>query len=147
MTGNPLDGAVAVVGLGCVLPDALGPDAFWQNVLRGHSALRPLGGPMWERCYDPDPAAPDRSYTLLGAPVERYRFDWRRFRMPPTEVERINPLQLMILEAGVCALGELRVLPAERTGVIIGATGLGWQRDSGLRIRLRELCEAAARSP
>lgn len=138
---------VAIIGLGCVLPDAAAPTAFWQNQLAGHSALRPLRGPLWEGHFDPDPRAPDRTTSLIGARVEGFQFDWRRFRIPPAEAADINPLQLMILDAGAQALGAVRVLPRETTGIVLGALGLGWQRDSGLRIRLPVLCAAVEDSP
>ena len=36
--------AVAIVGYGCVLPDAPSPEIFWENARAGKSALRPLDG-------------------------------------------------------------------------------------------------------
>ncbi|MEW5848271.1 MAG: beta-ketoacyl synthase N-terminal-like domain-containing protein [Myxococcota bacterium] len=139
---------IAVVGLGCVLPDALNVRAFWDNTLRGHSAIRELrgGGWEWTRYHDPNPSAPDRAHCILGARVEDWVFDWRRFRMPPAEAESINPLQLMVLDAGTQALEGVKVIPRERAGLFLGGTGLGWQRDSGLRIRMQDLVDALEQS-
>ena len=129
---------IAVVGVGCVLPDANDPEEFWRNNLEGHAAIRELAGKVWdwERYYDPRPEAVDRTHTKTGAQVRDYTFDWRKFKIPPVEAARINPMQLMILDAGTQALAEVRSIPRETCGLFIGATGLGWQRDSGLRIHM-----------
>jgi acyl transferase domain-containing protein len=135
---------IAVVGVGCVLPDAVGAAAFWQNLLDGRSALREIEDPAWMSYFSADSNAEDRFYSLVSARIRKYSFDWKAFRIPPADVEQINPMQLMILDAGAQALGAVKQLPKETTGIIVGATGLGWQRDSGLRIRLAEMCEALA---
>ena len=126
---------VALIGVGCVLPDALSTDAFWTNALAGRSAIRPLTGGSWE-------------WEKLGLPpvsaarVEGFAPDWRALRMPPADVAAMNPAQLQVLEAGRQALSAVRVIPRERTGVWLGATGLGWRPDTGLRVRLDDLSDA-----
>lgn len=138
------DRAIAVVGVGCVLPDAFRVDAFWKNTLAGHRALRTLsGGPYaWERYHDPDGLDTERSASIVGARVDGWSFDWRRFRVPPKDVETVNPLAFMTVDAGAQALDAVKVLPKERAGVFLGATGFGWQRDAALRIRMGEIEDA-----
>lgn len=58
----------------------------------------------------------------------------------------MNPMQLYALDAGTQALADVRSLPRERTGIFIGATGLGWKPDAGLSIRLADLVDAARQS-
>lgn len=134
---------IAIVGCGCVLPQTPDVETFWKRLLDGKSVLKPLAAD------DTRFAAflrQDQGQPFTKMPVGRiadYAFDWRRFRMPPKDAERVNPIQLMILDAGAQALDGLREIPKETTGLYLGATGLGWQADSGLRIRLRELEEAA----
>jgi acyl transferase domain-containing protein len=132
---------VAVIGIGCVLPDARDPDAFWQRNLEGHCAIRELGGSTWDwnQYFDPHEDAVDRTYSKLGAQIRDYEFDWRRFKIPPVEAEQINAMQLMVLDAGVQALDRVRVIPRETTGLFIGATGLGWQAQHGLRIHMQRM--------
>jgi acyl transferase domain-containing protein len=77
--------------------------------------------------------------------VEGFTPDWRAFRIPPADAAAMNPAQLQVLEAGRQALADVRALPRDRTGIWLGATGLGWQPDTGLRVRLDEL-EAAVRA-
>jgi acyl transferase domain-containing protein len=132
---------VAVIGIGCVLPDARDPDAFWQRNLAGHCAIRELGGSTWDwnRYFDPHEDAVDRTYSKLGAQIRDYEFDWRRFKIPPVEAEQINAMQLMVLDAGVQALDAVRVVPRATSGLFIGATGLGWQAHHGLRIHMQRM--------
>jgi len=137
------DSGIAVVGAGCVLPGAADPVSFWTRIVQGTSALSPHS--------DADP----RLAPILGLSqyaemrhlpvgrIEDFVFDWRQFRMPPRDAERINPIQLMVLQAGAQALAGIRTLPRARTGLFLGATGLGWQADSGLRIRLAQMTSAA----
>ncbi len=134
---------VAIVGYGCVLPDAANPTSFWDNSLKGASALKPVDG---FKTHLSTTGAEDTYYSIVAGRVRDYAFDWRRFRIPPTESELINPMQLMTLDAGAQALEHIKVLPRERTGLILGATGFGWQRDSGLRIRAHDMLGAAAES-
>ncbi len=135
---------IAVVGLGCVLPGALDVAAFWRNVLRRQVSLQPVPPQAWEhaRYFDADRSAPDRTYCRVGGFVTDFRFDWRRFKVPPADAQAVNPMQWMVLEAGYQALSPLQRLPTETTAIILGSTGLGWQRDSGLRIRLDDMVDA-----
>ncbi len=118
-----------------MLPEASSPDAFWDNGLAGRSAIRPLrgGGWEWERLGLP--------FSPRGARVEGFAPDWRALRMPPADAAAMNPAQLHVVEAGRRALAHVRSLPRERTGIWLGATGLGWQPDTGLRVRMEELVE------
>ncbi len=135
---------MAVVGLGCVVPDAPSPDAFWSNALCGHTALRPLDGWRWEadRYYHPDRSVPDRTHCRVGAPVRGHAFEWRKYRISPASARAMNPMQLYLLDAGSQALASVRQLPRERTGIFVGASGLGWKPDAGLSIRLADLLDA-----
>jgi len=60
--------AVAVVGVGAILPDA--PDAvrFWDNVKSGRYSISEVDPARWdpELYYDPDPQAPDKTYSKIG---------------------------------------------------------------------------------
>ena len=136
--------AIAVVGLGCVLPGARSASEFWKNVLAGEVSLTRVPSQAWAHSlyYSPDRLAPDRTHCDLGGFVSDFSFDWRKFRVPPADVQAVNPMQWMILDAGTQALSQAGVLPRDRTSIIIGATGLGWQRDSGLQIRLDDMLDA-----
>ena len=68
------DRAIAIVGVGAVLPDALGAPAFWQNILDKRYSITETSPERWriDDYYDPDPGAPDKTYSKdwrLGARV------------------------------------------------------------------------------
>lgn len=136
---------IAVVGLGCILPDATTPDAFWANLLAGHSSLRRLSRTRYD--WNSYVRAVEPSNHLfeepIGAEIGALPFDWRKFKISPLDAQAINPMHLHVLEAGAQALEQLKDIPHSTAGIFIGGTGLGWQRDSGMRIRLPEFLEAA----
>ena len=140
---------IAIVGMGCVVPGAGDVRTFWENVRAGRQSLIPVPATAWDHglYFSPDPSEPDRAYAELGGFVTDFVFDWRRFRVPPTDAAEVNPMQWMVLEAGAQALGSVSELPRESTAIILGATGLGWQKDSGFRIRLDEMLDAVRESP
>jgi acyl transferase domain-containing protein len=67
----------------------------------------------------------DHTMWPRAAGFAPYEFDWRRWRIPPKQVARANPLQLMVLDAAVAALEhagfDLEQLPRERMGVVVGS--------------------------
>lgn len=72
---DTFENAIAVIGRGCVLPDAFRVESFWNNTLAGHCALRELGGTRWDwrRYHDPSGKDQDRAITIVGAAVEGWR--------------------------------------------------------------------------
>ena len=66
--------AVAIVGIGAILPDAPDATAFWANVRDGHYSISDVDPARWDPAlyYDADPKAPDKTYSddrRLGARV------------------------------------------------------------------------------
>ena len=55
--------AIAVVGVGAVLPDAPNAAAFWDNVASGRYSISETPVDRWDPAlyYDPDPKAPDKT--------------------------------------------------------------------------------------
>ena len=52
--------AVAIVGLGAVLPDAPSAPAFWNNIKNKRYSISEVPPDRWslDDYYDPDPSAP-----------------------------------------------------------------------------------------
>jgi acyl transferase domain-containing protein len=136
--------AIAVVGLGCVLPNALRVSDFWASISTGKVSLSKVPARAWDHSlyFHPDRTMPDRAHAELGGFINDFVFDWRKYKVTPADAQQVNPFQWMILEAGTQALSEVRVLPRDTTGIILGATSLGWQRDSGMHIRLEDMLDA-----
>ncbi|WP_375771065.1 acyltransferase domain-containing protein [Archangium gephyra] len=136
--------AIAVVGLGCVLPNALRVADFWASISTGRVSLTKVPSRAWDHSlyFHPDRTMPDRAHAELGGFIHDFVFDWRKYKVTPADAQQVNPFQWMILEAGTQALSEVRVLPRDTTGIILGATSLGWQRDSGMHVRLEDMLDA-----
>ena len=76
------DRAIAVVGVGAVLPDALNAPAFWKNIRTKRYSITDVPPERWSVAdyYDPDPGAPDKTYSKIGAWVRGFQFDWKQFQ-------------------------------------------------------------------
>ena len=68
--------AVAIVGVGAILPDAPDARTFWANLVAGRSSITDVPKERWdpELYYDADPMAPDKSYSKIGGWVRDW--DW-----------------------------------------------------------------------
>jgi len=79
------DRAIAIVGVGAVLPDAPSAAAFWNNIVGKRYSITETPPERWSIAdyYDPDPKTPDKTYSKIGGWVRGFEFDWRRFRLPP----------------------------------------------------------------
>ncbi len=119
--------AVAVVGVGAVLPDAPTAPAFWKNVCEKRYSIIDVPEDRWRVAdyYDPDPQAPEKTYTKIGSWVRGFSFDWKRFHIPPRVVAAMDEGQQWGLTIASEALADYgypeRPLDLERTGVIFGA--------------------------
>ena len=74
--------AIAIVGVGAILPDAPNAPAFWENLKRGRYSISEVTPDRWDPAlyYDADPKAPDKSYSKIGGFV-------RALRLGPDAVE------------------------------------------------------------
>ncbi len=124
------DRAVAIVGVGAILPDAPDAPAFWQNICNKRYSIIDVPPERWSIAdyYDPDPAAPDKTYTKIGSWVRGFRFDWQRFRIPPKTAAAMDEGQQWAVAIAAEALADYgypeRPLDTERAGVIFG-TAMG----------------------
>ncbi|MBP6802786.1 MAG: SDR family NAD(P)-dependent oxidoreductase [Chloroflexi bacterium] len=124
------DRAVAIVGVGAILPDAPNAPAFWQNIVNKRYSITDVPPERWnpEFYYDPDPYAPDKTYSKIGGWVRGFAFDWKQFRMPPKVAAAMDEGQQWAVTIAAEALADYgypaRPLPTERTAVILG-TAMG----------------------
>jgi len=94
---------IAITGRGCVVPGALDPDAFWENVAGGRCSLSPSEPGGFVRDFD---AA----------------FDPGGFALDAGEVRGLDPLFRWVLHAGRKALREAGrgSGPHPRAGLVLG---------------------------
>ena len=87
--------AIAVVGVGAILPDAPSAPAFWENVRQGRYSISNVSPGRWDPAlyYDADPKAPDKTYSKIGGFVraareirEKGTFSWAEDAFPSAEL-------------------------------------------------------------
>ncbi len=125
-TRDPAERAVAVIGVGAILPDALDAKAFWQNVVTGRNSVSEVTPDRWNSAdyYDPDPKAPGKTYSKIGGWVRGVSFEPTKYRIPPTVAAAMDDGQKWALLCAGEALRDAghpdRPLDTESTGVILG---------------------------
>ncbi len=120
--------AIAIVGLGSILPDAPDTQAFWENIQNGRSSIREVPGNRWkwEKYYDPDPASTDKTYSKIGGWVTQYDFEPMRWGIPipPSVLTVMDEGQKWAIAAARQALQHYgypqRAFDPARTAVILG---------------------------
>ncbi|MFL6163712.1 MAG: SDR family NAD(P)-dependent oxidoreductase [Jatrophihabitantaceae bacterium] len=134
---------IAVVGVSCRYPDAASPAELWENVLAGRRAFRKLPPERMplDSYYSPDPAAPDRFYSMMAAVIEGFEFDRVRYRVAGSTYRATDMTHWLALDTAGRALADAGFedgagLPRRSTGVIIGNTLTGeFSRASIMRLR------------
>jgi malonyl CoA-acyl carrier protein transacylase len=118
--------AVGVVGLGAILPDAPCARAFRENVWAKKYSITEVPPDRWSVAdyYDPDPAAPAKTYSKIGAWVRGFTFDWKRWVIPPRVASAMDEGQQWAITIAAEALADYgfpqRKLDTERTAVVLG---------------------------
>ena len=124
------DRAIAIVGVGAMLPDAPNAPAFWNNIINKRYCIRETPPERWSIAdyYDSDPAAPDKSYSKIGGWVRGFQFDCKKYRVPPKVATAMDESQQWAVTIADEALADYgfpnRPLDTDRTGVILG-TAMG----------------------
>ena len=122
--------AIAIVGVGAILPDAPNAPAYWDNIKNKRYSIREVPPERWSVAdyYDPDPNAPAKTYSKIGAWVRGFSFDWKRHRVPPKVAAAMDEGQQWAVSMAAEALADYgypgRPLDTDRTGVILG-TAMG----------------------
>ena len=118
--------AVAIVGLGAILPDAPSARAFRDNVWAKKYSITEVPPDRWSVAdyYDPDPAAPAKTYSKIGAWVRGFQFDWKRWHIPPRVAGAMDEGQQWAITIAAEALADYgypqKPLDTERTAVVLG---------------------------
>src|SRR5437660_529259 len=151
---SPEERAIAIVGAGAILPDARDAATFWQNLKAGKDSIGEVPQTRWDpRVYwDPDPAAPDRTYSKIGGWVKEWDWDpvgWK-LPIPPKVAEAMDDGQKWAIACARAALLDYgKKVDPLRTAVILGNAMAGEKHlFTTLRILFPEFSKAlsAARS-
>jgi acyl transferase domain-containing protein/NADP-dependent 3-hydroxy acid dehydrogenase YdfG len=119
---------IAIVGLTALFPGSIDTAGFWNDILNARDLLTDVPSHYWlvDDYYDPDPAAPDKTYGRRGAFLSPIEFDTLEFGLPPTALPAIDSSQLLALIGAKrvladAAQGRVPHVPKDRIGVFLGA--------------------------
>jgi len=133
---NPADptlqSPVAIIGMGCLFPQADDLGGYWSNLRHCRDAITGVPETHWRPAdyYDADPKSPDRTYAHRGGFLTPVDFPPLDFGIAPNNIEATDTTQLLGLLVARRALedagygeGSARPLDRERVSVILGVTG------------------------
>ncbi len=120
--------AIAIVGVGAILPDAPDVSTFWENIKSGRYSITEVEPDRWDPAlyYDPDPRAPDKTYSKIGGWVRKFTWDPMKWRLPipPRVTDAMDVSQKWAIACTRQALEDYgypdRPMDADRTAVILG---------------------------
>jgi len=139
---------IAVIGVSALMPDAPDVETFWQNILDAKVSIRKIPEHRWigpiEHFYregGPGNIEEGFTYARIGAVVEGYDFDWRRWRLPPGTLNQIDLVQQWAVSVAASAIeqagydGKTKDIDRLRTGVAF-ANALGGENRNLSNIRI-----------
>ncbi|HEU5332543.1 MAG TPA: beta-ketoacyl synthase N-terminal-like domain-containing protein, partial [Actinocrinis sp.] len=147
---------IAVVGMSAILPDAPDLAAFWANLTSGRYSISDVTPDRWDPglFYDPDPAAPDKTYSRIGGWVRDYPWDplgWR-LPVPPAVGGQLDDGQKWAVAAARAALLDAGwpgwPVDSERVAVVLGnAIGGDKHYDTNTRLSFPLFARALTAAP
>ncbi|CDZ78850.1 Polyketide synthase PksM [Legionella massiliensis] len=124
---EPLNDAIAIIGMSCSLPNAPDLAGFEQLLEEGLSGIKEIPLERWDNqlYYDPNPDAPGKTYVnKLGLVDNIKSFDPEFFGISPREAPFLDPQQRLFLENCYHALENanyrVQSLRGSSTGVYAG---------------------------
>ncbi|MEU9408887.1 beta-ketoacyl synthase N-terminal-like domain-containing protein [Streptomyces sp. NPDC048281] len=122
---------IAIVGRGCVLPDALSPERLWQNIAGGRVSITPPPSGRWRLPDEALPGlvgpAPAPARNAVGGYVSGFDevFDPGGLRIDEAEISALDPVFHWALHSVRAALREAGAENGgERTGLVMGNLSL-----------------------
>jgi len=135
---------LAIIGMSSIFPQAHNLQEYWENILNRVDSIVDIPASRWkiDEYFDPNPAAPDKTYCKRGAFIPDIQFDPAEFGLPPNILEVTDVTQLLsLVVARECledaGYGEGREFSRENVGVILGFVGIGSKLVIPLMARLQ----------
>jgi len=123
---------IAIIGMSCILPDSPNVDEYWKNILSKHVSFKEVPEERWDpKDFFEEEKTENKTYSKIGAFVEGYEFDWRRWRQPPGTLPQIDICQQWAVSVSASALenagylGEGKLEPPRGKTSVIFANALG----------------------
>ena len=133
------------------LPDAPDIQSYWNNIVQGRNCISEVPDDRWEtRLYwSEDRKEEDKTYAKIGGFVRNFKFDSKRFRIPPMVARQVDVVQQLALQATGEALQDAGIsaessTDLSRVAVILG-NSMGGERirdESIIRVFYPEIEEA-----
>ncbi|MGO9558703.1 MAG: SDR family NAD(P)-dependent oxidoreductase [Acidimicrobiales bacterium] len=154
--GDQLSRAVAIVGVGAIMPDAPDANTFWQNIKQGRYSISDVDPSRWDPqlYYDPEPKAPDKTYSKIGGWVRDWLWDPRAWNLAlmPRVADAMDDTQKWAVACTHQALVDYgypeRPLDNERVAVVFGNAMAGERHyQTVMRISFPELAAELGDAP
>lgn len=129
--------AIAIVGIGGVLPGAQSLNEFWANILAGHDAARDVPEGRWtiaiDEAYAPQQAT-DKVYSRRACLLDFFTPDFSDLAVDADVVASLDPMFHLALEAGRQAWNDANLanIDRRRVGVVLGNIALPTEAASAL---------------
>lgn len=121
---------IAIIGMASLFPKAKNLQEYWDNIVGKVDCITDVPSSRWniEDYYNPDPAAPDKTYCKRGGFIPDIDFNPMEFGLPPNIMEVTDIAQLLSLVVAKAAMedagyGESTNFNREHTGVVLGVVG------------------------
>ena len=128
---------IAVIGIGLRFPGSDSPETFWEQIISGRSGIRDVPTERWgdpNLYYDPDPKAPDKTYSRIGGFITDFQFDPLKYRIPPSVAKQMDRTQQMAIACVGEALADAGLSPEKlkgrKVGIILGNSMGGESTDA-----------------
>ena len=129
MTASTPRSPIAIIGVSALFPGSTDATGFWRDILAGRDLITDVPGTHWriEDYYDPDPAAPDKTYAKRGGFLPKVDFDALGWGVPPSQMPATDTSQLLALIVAQqvlqdAARGQFEAMDRSRISVILGVT-------------------------
>ncbi|MEY2914445.1 MAG: omega-3 polyunsaturated fatty acid synthase PfaB [Cyanobacteriota bacterium] len=116
---------MAIVGMDAFFGECQELDAFESSIYDGKQHFIPLPESRWHGINQQETLL--QAYGLevgkvpQGAYIDNFQVDTFAYKIPPNEVENINPQQLLLLRVADRALKDAKISPNSNVAVIIAA--------------------------
>ena len=146
---------VAIIGIGCVFPDAPNIEAYWKNIKNKVNSVHEIPKERWagdiDLFYSEDRNAPAKTYAKIAASIRNFNFNSLEFKIPPKVAATMGKVQQFALVAAKEALSDAGLLDKNidhtNTAVIVGnSMGDEIRSNYTRRIYLPEVLKAVERS-
>ena len=120
---------IAIIGMGCVFPEANSTEEYWTNILSGNEYVKDMPEHLWpmKQFWSAERMA-HKSVTIKGSFLKDFDFNPIEYGIPPKNLEGVDRAQLVAIEAVRQALSDAGIKPKsaelENAVTVIGASGV-----------------------